>query len=414
MIPRGGLACLYGPSGAGKSFMALDWGLHIAAGARWYEQDTQAGTVIYIAAEGARGLPLRSDAWQARHGRPVADDAFLVWDEAVNLMDPPAVELLLADVQNRAPAPALIIVDTLARCMAGGDENTTRDMNQVIAGADHLRAATGATVLLVHHTGKNIANGERGSSALRGAVDTMIALETNDTLIRLSCDKQKDAAPFDTSTWQLMPEGESCVVAPASVSTIAGTRGRMSDQQRRVLEAIASPVFTDGARNKDITDATGYNSMAILRALESLMGRGNVRAEGLPKHRDRRYFLTEAGAAYLTNTNKSLPVTNSESSHPTTQSLTNTNTPLWGVSDVSDVSDSVSDPVPPAKQEEIATDSPAPPRYSAPPLGAPPMPTGPHTCEDPGCQWLWLRSGGWVRTCQDAKHLAAKGSPRAS
>jgi len=39
-------------------------------------------------------------------------------------------------------APVLYIIDTLARCMVGGDENSAQHMGQVIANAELLRRET--------------------------------------------------------------------------------------------------------------------------------------------------------------------------------------------------------------------------------------------------------------------------------
>lgn len=65
----------------------------------------------------------------------------------------------------------LIVLDTLARCFAGGDENRASDMGAFIAGCDYIKNQTGATILVVHHIGKDATAGARGSSALRAACD---------------------------------------------------------------------------------------------------------------------------------------------------------------------------------------------------------------------------------------------------
>ena len=56
--------------------------------------------------------------------------------------------------QARREEPKLIIFDTLARCMVGGDENSPLDMGRAVAAADRVRVETGAAVLLVHHPTK--------------------------------------------------------------------------------------------------------------------------------------------------------------------------------------------------------------------------------------------------------------------
>src|SRR5438034_1345408 len=82
-------------------------------------------------------------------------------------------------IEHVLPAGALgllVGVDTLARCFVGGEENSAKDMGLFVAGLDRLRAATGAAVLVVHHTGRESGR-ERGSTALSGAVDTLMVIE---------------------------------------------------------------------------------------------------------------------------------------------------------------------------------------------------------------------------------------------
>ena len=58
-------------------------------------------------------------------------------------------------------------LDTLARCMAGGDESKTADMSRVVEACDLIRVKTGAALLIIHHTGKveeqagHVASGSR-------------------------------------------------------------------------------------------------------------------------------------------------------------------------------------------------------------------------------------------------------------
>jgi hypothetical protein len=70
----------------------------------------------------------------------------------------------------------LVVVDTLSRAMAGGNENAPDDMSAFIRNIDRIRQETGAHVLIVHHCGKDAAKGARGHSCLRAATDTKIEL----------------------------------------------------------------------------------------------------------------------------------------------------------------------------------------------------------------------------------------------
>ena len=62
-------------------------------------------------------------------------------------------------------------------------------MGALIAGADHVRNAIGAHVMLVHHFGKNTDAGARGHSSLFGAVDTELTVEDKR---KLKITKQKE------------------------------------------------------------------------------------------------------------------------------------------------------------------------------------------------------------------------------
>ncbi len=78
----------------------------------------------------------------------------------------------------------------MARSMVGGDENAARDVGLFIDNVDQVRRRYGAAALVVHHTGKD-GKLERGSTALRGAADTLVALRPDDDELKLTCEKQK-------------------------------------------------------------------------------------------------------------------------------------------------------------------------------------------------------------------------------
>jgi len=212
LLPAASMCSFYGPSGAGKSFAAVSLACHVATGTPWDERKVDQGAVLYIVGEGGVGVPRRIRAW--------ADEYFNSQD-VVNLYcintpvfmadDAQVSELLLAstEVVRRTGLPVkLIVVDTVARCFGGGDENRAADMGAFIAGCDRAKAATGATVLLIHHTGKNEDNGARGSSALRAALDAEFLLKRerqDGRAVSLICTKMKDGEEPDRQAHDLKP-----------------------------------------------------------------------------------------------------------------------------------------------------------------------------------------------------------------
>lgn len=200
VAPSGCLFGLVGPFGSGKSFVALDWALCSATGRDWQGRAVKPGAVVYITPEGTEAFGKRSRAWRIARGddgAPVPTPGnFHLIAEAPLLMLPGDVEELLRVIQSLPETPALIVIDTVARHMTGGDENSQRDMGLFIAGADRLRAATGATLLLIHHTGTN--GKMRGSTALPGALDAFAEVtKTAEKRLKIKSGKAKDAAPFD-------------------------------------------------------------------------------------------------------------------------------------------------------------------------------------------------------------------------
>lgn len=187
-IGSGTLAMLYGPSGSGKTHVALDMAAHIASGVRWRGKRVTSGRVAYIAAEGGNGIRNRAKALMMNNAK-LADANMTVITTHVALHLEAERNALIEVLSPQAPI--MVVLDTLARCTVGLDENATEDMAKIVASADILRAALDCTVLIVHHTGKDARAGARGSSALRAAVDTEIEV-TESHEIRAT--KQRDMA----------------------------------------------------------------------------------------------------------------------------------------------------------------------------------------------------------------------------
>ena len=222
ILPEGGVCGLYGPPESAKSFLAIDLALCVATGFAWHGQAAQPGFVLYIAAEGGPGISKRVRAWLIGHGQIQPAQPMIAWliESMVLTKDSDDVETLMQRLDDEMECrPRLIVVDTLARCFEGS-ENETEDMNKFVAALDHFRHAYGSTLLFLHHTRLDETR-ERGNTALRGGVDTMLSvedIERNDrgsvTGFSVLCTKQKDAEHFSPMTFrvELVPEADSCVV----------------------------------------------------------------------------------------------------------------------------------------------------------------------------------------------------------
>ncbi len=222
ILPAEGLIGVYGPPGSGKSFIALDIALSVASGVPWQGKATTPGLVVYISAEGTAGLGQRVQAWLLSKGLEPSDVDIAWLTESIPIYaDNEYLEALFDRFDELQRVPALVIIDTLARCFLG-DENQQEDMGKFVAGADRFRHECGASVIVIHHTNSSEGR-ERGSTAFRGASDTMVSVtpghgginasttsrQTRGTF-SVSCSKQKESEAFPRALGKLVPSGKSC------------------------------------------------------------------------------------------------------------------------------------------------------------------------------------------------------------
>lgn len=172
VLPAEGLAALFGPSASGKSFLALDMAAAIAQGSTWFGCRTHISTVVYVALEGEGGFKNRVTAWERENVSPIPC--------ALNFVMQPFKVNVQQDIDDLAavvPKGSVIFIDTLNRAAPMADENSSRDMGEILEGAKRLQIAIGGLVVLIHHTGKDAGKGLRGHSSLFAALDGAIQVE---------------------------------------------------------------------------------------------------------------------------------------------------------------------------------------------------------------------------------------------
>lgn len=176
LLDVGAMSVFYGASNARKTFLVLDLAFAVATGRPWDGRETKKSGVLYLALEGGGGIRKRFAALKRKY--PDADASrMMLASESIDLCNSKDDYKAVIEAANSIPGGCgLIVIDTLSRAMAGGDENSPVDMGRFIAITGHIRAATGAHVLVIHHSGKDRERGARGHSNLKGAVDTEIEI----------------------------------------------------------------------------------------------------------------------------------------------------------------------------------------------------------------------------------------------
>lgn len=265
LLPQADLAVLYGDPGSGKSFLALDIALAIGRGVEWRGKRVQQGRVVYVACEGLGGLLNRVRAYAQAHNVVEGELPIRLVADAPNLLHPGDAGALKQQIELGGGAD-LVIIDTLARAIPGGNENSSEEMGAALARCQWIHEQTGALVLLVHHSGKDASKGARGWSGLRGAVATELEVNRADDARSVKVTKQKDGEDGEELTFRLETvvvgfdeDGEeitSCVVREGGPRPVMSTR-RRGKHQHTLLTVLDTLLARDpaGVHVNDLRDA---------------------------------------------------------------------------------------------------------------------------------------------------------------
>ena len=187
---------LYGDSNVGKSFLALAMACAVSRGTDFLGKRTQQGLAIYLASESPESIRMRLQAYMRYHEcslpnllvvqKPI--DMYTSEDDAEKV-----IELIKRVEEQREMKASLVVADTLARMMAGGDENSITAMQPVLNRMDRIMNSTLSTFMLVHHTAKG-ASVARGHSSLRAHVDSEIAVLEEEGVRKMLITKQRSLA----------------------------------------------------------------------------------------------------------------------------------------------------------------------------------------------------------------------------
>lgn len=218
-LPQKGIAAVIGYSGAGKTFVVLDMVAAISRGEDWFGRKTKKTSVVYVVAEGT--LQNRIKALQGEKKVNFDEASFHL------VRDPLDIFRSSDDVKDLAlkiPKGALVVIDTLAQTSPGMDENSGKDMGQVIQNCKILQQEIDGLVLLVAHTGKGKGDDIRGHSSLRAALDAAIILnrkgdERSWKVLKLKEGEDGKEESFRLQHVEVDFEGNtSCVVVQSSKS----------------------------------------------------------------------------------------------------------------------------------------------------------------------------------------------------
>ena len=201
LIPEEGFVGLCGASGDGKSFVALDWAMCLSEGRPWLGRyPVKQCPVVYVAAEGGRGIQQRVRAWMEHYGYADLDAIYFLLNP-LYIREEGTVEAFLDVLEEKDIWPGLIVLDTLSRSFGGGEENASADMGAFVDQITKLALGRRMAALVVHHLNAQ-GSRERGHTSFKGALDAMFMCKAtkgpDNKILRLELanTKQKDGADF--------------------------------------------------------------------------------------------------------------------------------------------------------------------------------------------------------------------------
>lgn len=292
---------LYGPPKSYKSFVMLDMAGCVGAGIKWAGNTTVQSKVLYVVAEGVRGIKRRVRAWEAQNKRTMTGVHF--YPKAVQLGERKDVQALIATAKRGSYE--FIILDTQARCTVGLEENSASEMGLVVAALDVLKEVTGACVALVHHSGA--AGGRaRGSTAILGALDAEFEVEADkhNMSVAVKTRAQKDLAEAKTVELDLVTPAPGAALAvkprPQWYRATAADLPPLTEKDKQAIRIVAK-YGELGVTLAGLGREMGVSGDDVRAGVASLAKKGCFKIKG------NTLLLDRLGALYVQTSDQQLP-----------------------------------------------------------------------------------------------------------
>ena len=262
MIKSESLVMFAGAPSGGKTYLAIELLMSVASGKPFLgKHPTKKGDAVFMACEGRDSVLRRTKAWiNDKNNTEEIDNAYISRGEIVVTApehNEASVESLANFIIDSNINPKLIVIDTMNFSLGSAKENDVNDMTEYFRKiANNLIKKLGATVLLIHHTNKDN-NDIRGSSSIRGALDSLfLVTQPEHNLFKVVNDKHKDRDPL--ATFHLegklvdinLQDGSiesNLVLYPSSIHVSAN--GLLPIHQR-AIEILQSEVGINGTMKK--------------------------------------------------------------------------------------------------------------------------------------------------------------------
>ncbi|MBR0797306.1 AAA family ATPase [Bradyrhizobium jicamae] len=253
----GELSAVYGPPGCGKGVLVEDMALHVCAGLEWHGKPVTRGAVVYVALERKALVERRALAFRKKYG--LQDLPFAILGGVYDFRDERTAKEIIGickEVHDLAAEPVvLVIVDTVSRALAGGDENSPRDMGALVTTTARIQERTKAHVLLVHHIPHD-SERLRGHGSLLGAVDTTLSVSNSGDVrsakvVKANDSEEGEAVSFKIEGIEISRDGTTAPVAIPCEARPAEPRKQKLTANQQTMLGILQDAGRDGLSTAD-------------------------------------------------------------------------------------------------------------------------------------------------------------------
>lgn len=274
LLGCGEMSVVYGHPGSGKSVFVEDAALRIAGGLDVHGRAVRQGAVLYVALERKKLVERRAVAFRLAHG--ITNVPFALVGGVINLTHAEEATALVAvakEVERVTGFPtALIVIDTLSRALAGGDENSPKDMGGIVKAAGIIGQGTGAHILFVHHMPVE-SERLRGHGALLGAADTTILVTKGDvrtaTVVKANDSDEGETIGFTLESVVVgTDDGGQQTTAPIVVPADRPQRAPRASKWTRGLNLIQEAI-TSAINDGLAIDHRATSDAPIVRAVST-------------------------------------------------------------------------------------------------------------------------------------------------
>lgn len=315
IIALGETSTWIAPPGGMKSALMAELSMCVATGRDWHGMRS-AGRfgVVYFALERADLVKRRLTAHCERLGIPRLDLCNLpiaVCASTIDLMDQRSVTDVLATIASAERLSGyetgLVVFDTFAKMVAagGGDEDKAKDQGKVFANIQRIKDAKRAHVALVGHTGKDETRGSRGSNAILGDADIMVAI-TGETVRTASVIKANDRpeGPLFSFTASVHEFGRDEDGDPISVNVVsdetpvpreAAARGPSLSKNQQTVFGILHDAGRSGLTVEEWNAAAREVGIGIKRKADLVDIRSALKMKGMVTDYGGKWTVNHAG-----------------------------------------------------------------------------------------------------------------------